>query len=47
MKQGKSPVVKIIVNQEETQSTSGHEESWRNKWGPSHKAKYDHVTDRV
>ena len=29
----------------DTKSTSEHEEFWRNKWGPSHKAKYDHVTD--
>ena len=27
-------------------STSGHEKSGRKKWGPSQKAKYDHVTDR-
>ena len=29
----------------DTTSTSEHEEFWRNKRGPSRKAKYDHVTD--
>ena len=46
-KQGNSPVDENSERASNTQSTSGHEESWRKDGGPSPKAKYDHVTDRV
>ena len=46
-KQGNSPVRENTNKQARIQSTSGHEESWRKDGGPSPKAKYDHVTDRV
>ena len=46
-KEGDSPVGEIDMQVVGIQSTTGHVESGGNMRGPSRKAKYDLVTDRV
>ena len=46
-KQGKSPVVEMRAKLVMFQSTIEHEKLGGNEGGPSPKAKYDLVTDRV
>ena len=46
-KESESLVSENLIGMAGIQSTAGHVESGRNKGGPSPKAKYDLVTDRV
>ncbi len=47
VREGENPVVEIDGRQTGTQSTTGHEKPCGKTGGPSPKAKYDLMTDRV